>query len=58
MKHSSERCTPESKETPAQESRSHPVSFLRKAERLAERAERAEKRKSGKPSKRYSGKRG
>ena len=32
-----ERCTPESQETPEQESRSHPVSFLRKATRLAEK---------------------
>ena len=35
MKH--ERCTPESQETPEQESRSHPVGFLRKAARLAEK---------------------
>ena len=38
-----ERCTPESQETPEQESRSHPVSFLRKATRMAEK-------KSGKRS--------
>ena len=43
-----ERCTPEKDETPELESRSHPVGFLRKATRLAEK-------KSGK---RATGKRG
>ena len=37
------RCTPESEETPEQESRSHPPSFLRKAARLAERKSSAAK---------------
>jgi hypothetical protein len=32
-----ERCTPEKDETPELESRSHPVSFLRRATRLAEK---------------------
>ena len=32
-----ERCTPEKDETPELESRNHPVSFLRKATRLAEK---------------------
>jgi len=49
MKH--ERCTPESQETPEQEGRSHPPSFLRKAARVAERKEK-------KSSKRHIGKRG
>ena len=43
-----ERCTPESQETPEHESRSHPVSFLRKATRMAEK-------KSGKRAARKRG---
>jgi hypothetical protein len=44
-----ESCTPESQETPEQESRSHPVSFLRKATRLAERGgKKSGKRRAGK----------
>ena len=49
MKHSKlNRGMAEKEETPAQESRSHPVSFLRKATRLAEK----------KSSKRHMRKRG
>jgi hypothetical protein len=44
----SDRGTPESQETPELESRSHPVSFLRKATRLAEK-------KSGKRAARKRG---
>ena len=34
---SHESCTPESKETVAEEGRSHPAAFLRKATRVAEK---------------------
>ena len=43
-----ERCTPEKDETPELESRNHPVNFLRKATRLAEKksGKRAAKKRS------------